>query len=66
MAFNREDAKRQLEYLEEEQRQAKLRVIEAGFDCTTSVYAIVKQYRDSIKKYCEILRMNAYDDLTGH
>ena len=62
MIFNKEDAKKILEFLTEEQIQAKLRCLEAGFDCTSAPYAIIKQHRDNIKKYCEVLRMNVYDE----
>jgi hypothetical protein len=62
MKFIKEEAIRQLKLLTEEQCRAKMFLNENGFDCTTAPAVIVKRYRDDIKKYCEILRMNAYDD----
>lgn len=63
MSFNREEAKKMLQFLMVEQQNAKLRLNEAGYSCTSAPYVIVKQYRDSIKKYCEVLRMNVYDEI---
>ena len=53
-----EKIKEQINLLQEEQMRAKLFLIENGFDCTTAPYIIVKRYRDELKKYLELLRMN--------
>jgi hypothetical protein len=36
MSFNKEEAKKMLEFLTEEQTQAKMRCLAAGFDCTSA------------------------------
>ena len=49
--------KTQLEFVEQEIFRVKMLINAAGFDCTTAVYAHVKQYRDALKKHAELLRM---------
>lgn len=50
--------KEQIKFLENEISRVKELVNESEFDCTTSVYLLVKQYRDAMKKHLKILRMN--------
>ena len=51
----------QIKFLESEITRVKELLNESSFDCTTSVYVIVKQYRDAMKKHLQILRMNLED-----
>jgi maleate cis-trans isomerase len=53
-----EQIAKQINRLEEEQQRVKQFLNENGFDCTTAPYVIGKEYRDSIKKHIEVLRMN--------
>ena len=54
----KERIKKQLDFLDEEQRQVKIRINQSEFDCTTAPYVMMKQYRESIKKQMELLRIN--------
>lgn len=53
-----EDIKRMLDLMWEEQIRAKQFCNDNGFDCTTAPYAIVNEYRNNIKRHCELLRYN--------
>jgi hypothetical protein len=52
------EIKRQIFLLEEEQKRVKQFLNENNFNCTTAPYVIVKKYRDAIKKHIEVLKMN--------
>lgn len=52
------EIKRQIFLLEEEQKRVKQFLNENNFNCTTAPYVIAKKYRDAIKKHIEVLRMN--------
>jgi hypothetical protein len=54
----KEEIKKQINLLEEEQRRVKQFLNENNFNCTTAPYVIAKEYRDGIKKHIEVLRMN--------
>lgn len=56
------EIKKQISFLEYEIERVKEYVNNAGFDCSTSVYAITKRYRDEMKEYLKVLRMNSNDD----
>lgn len=52
------EIKRQIFMLEEEQKRVKQFLNENNFNCTTAPYVIAKKYRDAIKKHIEVLKMN--------
>ena len=54
----KEEIKKQINLLEEEQRRVKQFLNENNFNCTTAPYVIAKEYRDGIKKHIEVLKMN--------
>lgn len=56
------EIKKQIDFLEDEIRRVKELVNKSGLDCTTSVYVIVNQYRDAMKKHLQVLRMNLDDE----
>lgn len=57
----KERIKKQLDFLDDEQRQVKIRINQSGFDCTTAPYVLMKQYRDSIKTQMKLLQINLED-----
>ena len=54
----KEEIKKQINLLEEEQKRVKQFLNENNFNCTTAPYVIAKKYRDAIKKHIEVLKMN--------
>lgn len=52
------EIKRQIFLLEEEQKRVKQFLNENNFNCTTAPYVIAKKYRDAIKKHIEVLKIN--------
>ena len=52
------EIKKQIRFLEYEIERVKEYVNDDGFDCSTSVYVITKRYRDEMKEYLKVLRMN--------
>lgn len=56
------EIKKQIDFLEDEIRRVKELVNKSGLDCTTSVYVIINQYRNSMKNHLQILRMNLDDE----
>lgn len=54
----KEEIKKQISLLEEEQKRVKQFLNENNFNCTTAPYVIAKKYRDAIKKHIEVLKMN--------
>lgn len=53
-----QEIQRQIEFLENELAAVKMRYNSAGFDCTSAPAILVKQYRDSIRRHLQILRIN--------
>ena len=53
-----EKIKEQIELIAEEQMRAKQFLIDNNFDCTTAPSVIVRRYRDDLKRYLSILRLN--------
>lgn len=56
------EIKKQIDFLEYEIARVKEYINDARLDCSTSVYVIVKRYRDEMKSYLQVLRMNLDDD----
>lgn len=56
------EIRKQINFLEYEIERVKEYINDAGFDCTTSVYLLVKQYRDAMKTHLQVLRMNLDED----
>jgi hypothetical protein len=52
------EIKRQIFLLEEEQKRVKQFLNENNFNFTTEPYVIFKKYIDAIKKHIEVLKMN--------
>ena len=58
----KERIQKQIDLLTQEHQRVKMFLNENGFDCTTAPFVLVKNYRDSLKKHIEVLRMNLEDD----
>ena len=52
----------QQEFIESELTRVKTLVNESGFDVTSSIYVITKQYRDELKKQLTLIRFNMAED----
>lgn len=58
----KERIQKQIDLLTQEHQRVKMFLNENGFDCTTAPFVLAKNYRDSLKKHIEVLRMNLEDD----
>ena len=58
----KDNIKKQIELLSEEQFRAKMFLNENQFICTTAPWVIVKRYRDDLKRHIAVLRMNLEDE----